>query len=88
MSTSSTSNKGTSEVSEIELETSGSAYVASADTGDDTEAGFSVVSLLSVLCQPTTPSQLVRKRKIQQNPVPPAGTKCCKGSTVNDRQAN
>lgn len=87
MATSSTSDTGTSEVSEMELETSGSAYIVSADTGDDTEAGFSVVSLLSVLCQPT-PLQLVHKRKIQQHPVLPAGTKCCKGSTVNDRQAN
>ena len=38
---------------------------ASVDTGDDTEAGSSVVSLLSVLRRPT-PSQLARKHKIQQ----------------------
>ena len=83
MATSSSSDIGTSEVSEIELETCGSVYDASVDTSDDTEAGSSVVSLLSVLRQPT-PSQLARKRKIQQNPVPPTGTKRCKGSTVND----
>ena len=41
------------------------------------------LSLSSVLRQPT-PSQLARKCKIQQNPVPPTGTKRCKGSTVND----
>ena len=63
MATSSTSDIGTSEVSEIKLETSGSAYDASVDTGDDTEAGSSVVSLLSVLRQPT-PLQLARKHKV------------------------
>ena len=65
IATSSTSDIGTSEVSEIELETSGSAYDASVDTGDDTEAGSSVVSLLSVLRQPT-PLQLARKHKVNR----------------------
>ena len=60
MATNSTSDIGTSELSEIELETSGSAYDTSVDTGDDTEAGS------SVLRQPT-PSQLAHKRSIQQN---------------------
>lgn len=63
MATSSTSDIGTSEVSEIKLETSGSAYDASVDTGDDTKARSSVVSLLSVLRQPT-PLQLARKHKV------------------------
>ena len=62
----STSDLSTSDVSEIELETSGSA--------DDTETGSSVVSLLSVLCQPI-PSQLARKRKILRNPVHLTGVK-------------
>ena len=41
-----------------------------------------VVSLLSRLRSP--PSELVRKRKIRQNPPPPKGVKQGKGSTVAD----
>ena len=70
----------------MELKTSGSAFDACADTGDDTEARSSVVSLLTALCQPT-PSQLACKRTIQRNPVPPTGAKHCTGSTVNDRNS-
>ena len=84
--TSSTSDIGTSEASEVEPETRSSVYDASVDTADDSEAGCSPLSLLSVLCQPA-PSQLARKRKMQQNTVPalpPTGTKRCKGTTAND----
>ena len=84
--TSSTSDIGTSEASEVEPETRSSVYDASVDTADDSEAGCSPLSLLSVLCQPA-PSQLARKRKIQQNTVPalpPTGMKRCKGTTANE----
>lgn len=79
--TSSKSDIGTSEASAVEQKNRSSMYDASVDTTDDSGAGCSPHSLLSVLCQ-LTPSQLACEADSEATA--PTGAKRWKGTKVKD----